>query len=75
MKSWIRWLVVVSMVVIVFWLGLLLGRWLPLGHSEDESVRWTVATALASALSAVAGVPLVRWAEERPEGGQPSTEL
>jgi hypothetical protein len=61
-----RWILVVGAVIAIFWLGLLVGRWLPLGEPEDQAARWGVATALASAISAVAGLPLVRWAEGKP---------
>lgn len=64
MNGWIRWFLVMMGVVTIFWLALLLGRLLPLGGPADEAVRWGVATALASAVSAVAGLPLVRWAEK-----------
>ncbi|MFD4415650.1 hypothetical protein [Streptomyces sp. NPDC058476] len=63
MSSWIRWMLVTAVVVVVFWLGLMLGRSLPLGEAGDDAARWTVATALATAISGVAVLPLVRWAE------------
>ena len=63
MNGWIRWVLVTGAVVTIFWLALMLGRWLPLGGSADEAARWGIATALASAVSAVAGLPLVRWAD------------
>lgn len=63
LNGWIRWILVTMAVVTIFWLALLLGRWLPLSGPADEAARWGVATALASAVSAVAGLPLVRWAE------------
>ncbi|GGT58665.1 hypothetical protein GCM10010271_72680 [Streptomyces kurssanovii] len=56
-------MLVTGAVVVIFWLGLFVGRWLPLGGPEDEGAKWAAATALASAVSAVAGLPLVRWAE------------
>ncbi|CAL9672566.1 hypothetical protein SUDANB15_07510 (plasmid) [Streptomyces sp. enrichment culture] len=65
LNSWGRWILVIGAVIVIFWLGLLLGRWLPLGGPEDEAAKWGIATALASAISAVAGLPLVRWAEGR----------
>ncbi|BCM71192.1 hypothetical protein EASAB2608_06526 [Streptomyces sp. EAS-AB2608] len=61
--SWVRWGLVTSAVVVIFWLSLVLGHWLPLGAPEDDANRWGVATALASAVSAVAVLPLIRWAE------------
>lgn len=64
LNGWIRWILVTVGVAAVFWLGLALGRCLPLGGAEDDAARWGVATALASAVSAVAGLPLVRWAEK-----------
>ncbi|GHJ28820.1 hypothetical protein TPA0910_32530 [Streptomyces hygroscopicus subsp. sporocinereus] len=62
LRSWAKWLLAAGGVILTFWLGLLLGRWLPFGVPEDEGARWGVATALASAVSAVVGLPLVRWA-------------
>ncbi|CAM5342546.1 hypothetical protein SHIRM173S_12116 [Streptomyces hirsutus] len=62
LKHWIRW-ILISAVIVIFWLGLLTGHWLPLGGPQDEAIRWSIATALASAISAVGGMPLVRWAE------------
>ncbi|MFD0068782.1 hypothetical protein [Streptomyces sp. NPDC127574] len=63
MNGWIRWILVTLGVVAVFWLGLLIGRWLPGGGPEDEAARWGIAVGLASVVSAVAAKPLVRWAE------------
>jgi predicted permease len=60
-----RWVLVIVGVIVIFWLALLLGRWLPFGGPEDDAVRWGIATALASAVSAVAGLPLARWAEAK----------
>jgi hypothetical protein len=71
-NGWIRWVLVTGAVVVIFWLGLMLGRWLPLGGAEDEADRWSVATALASAVSAVAILPLIRWAER---SRRPSKEM
>jgi hypothetical protein len=62
--SWVRWVLVTSAVAGIFWLILVLGHWLPLGGPEDDANRWGVATALASAVSAVAILPLIRWAEK-----------
>lgn len=64
-RSWVRWLLAAGGVILTFWMCLPLGLWLPLGVPEDEAVRWSVATTLASVVSAVVGVPLVRWAEGR----------
>lgn len=66
MSRWMRWVAVIIGVVVAFWLALLLGRWLPFGGPADDGVRWGIATALASAVSAVAGLPMVRWAEAKP---------
>lgn len=63
MYGWIRWILATIAIVGIFWLGLLLGRWLPWGGPEDEAARWGVAATLASVVSAVAAKPLVRWAE------------
>ncbi|MFF0714001.1 hypothetical protein ACWEVM_21795 [Streptomyces bauhiniae] len=62
MNTCIRWMLVTAAVVVVFFLGLMLGRNLPLGGVDDDDV-WTIATALATAISGMAAVPLARWAE------------
>ncbi len=63
LSSWGRWVLVVGAVIVTFWLGLLLGRVLLYGGPDDESVKWAIATALATVVSPVAVLPLVRWAQ------------
>ncbi len=63
LSSWSRWICVIGAVIVTFWSGLLLGRVLLYGGPDDESVKWGIATALATVVSPVAVLPLVRWAQ------------
>ncbi len=62
-----RWAIVLLGVVATFWVALLAGRWLPFPAPEDDGVRWDIALGLAGAVCVVAVVPMIRWADKKPD--------